>query len=101
MTKEEYIKERAILENKNNISLRKLGSKFAIENNSVNIGDIINDHMSTIKVDKIQVINAISNPLLVYTGIKLKKNLNPFKSGEKTSIYQCNLKRINNKEYMG
>lgn len=101
MTKEEYNEKKEEIKNNHFILLKQLGMKFAIENNIVNIGDTIKDHMSIIKVDKIQVCNTAYDPSCIYFGIRLKRNLKSFKSGETTSIYQCNLKYINNQKYIG
>jgi len=62
------------------------------KNNSVKIGDIITDHIGSIKVEKIFLYRSELEPSFIYSGKRYTKFNKPFKSGEKTRIYQINLR---------
>ena len=71
----------------------ELAREYAYSNNTVKIGDIITDHIGSIKVEKIQWGFAFSRDYseCIYTGIELKKDKTPTKRGNKRQIYQSNL----------
>ena len=74
--KAEYIKKRNSLE-----------EEFALANNTVEIGDIVSDGSSTIRVEKFGFITATSLPRVFYIGVRLTKKLKPYINGEKTSVF--------------
>ena len=63
--------------------------KYALSQALCKEGDIISytNTFTTIKVTKIGCDISYGNPIPVYTGIELKKDLTPKKSGEIRSIY--------------
>ena len=74
--KAEYIKKRNSLE-----------EEFALSNNTVEIGDIVSDGSSTIRVEKFGFIRTTSLPSIYYIGVRLTKKLKPYMNGEKTSVF--------------
>lgn len=71
---------------------RELKVKFARENNPVNIGDIVKDHMATIIVESITMSHGIYDiPCCIYRGTRLKKNGEPYKTGEQRTVWQCHI----------
>ena len=76
---------------------RRLAYIFATSNNTVKVGDIITDHIGSIKVEKISwgyfgSSGNISLPSCVYNGVVLKKDKTPTKRGNNRKVYQINLK---------
>jgi len=56
--------------------------------------------MRTIKVDHISIyMNAPGYPCCIYEGIRLTKKGEPFKTGERDSIVQCNLWSVSGEPY--
>ncbi len=86
MTKEEYkIKAQELI---NNFETQKslLAKEYAFANNSIKVGDIIKDHISSIKVEQIKYERASflnEYPQCIYVGIELKKDLTPTKKETK------------------
>ena len=72
---------------------------FALSNNPFKTGDILEgdileDHYQIVQVDKIGFnlrLNCI--PECVYSGLRLTKQLKPYKSNVRTKIYQSDIKR--------
>ncbi|MFX0132954.1 MAG: hypothetical protein ACFFDN_04840 [Candidatus Hodarchaeota archaeon] len=93
MTKEEYDKIELEIENRKKTEMSILRKTFALSNNPYEIGDIIKDHANRIQIGKIKITTIFSSkyPCCVYEGIKLKKDLTPFKSQEKAVIFQINI----------
>lgn len=83
--------------------LAGLAKNFALANNPVQVGDIIDDHYQRLRVDKIQIAPR-DVPTCVYTGVLLNKKDQPKMKGRSNpkpvvgNIWQNNLKKINNKE---
>ena len=68
-------------------------------NNPYDIGDIISDHLSTIKIDKIKYTRGMLrlDPECIYYGEKLRKSdMKPFKNGDRECIYQSNINEVIN-----
>lgn len=65
-------------------------------NNPHNIGDVITDHIGSIKIEKIGFSAGFYGalPCCSYTGLVLKKDGLPTKKGEKRTVHQSNI--INN-----
>jgi len=73
-------------------ALLNLDRDFAVSNSIVKIGDVVTDHIGSVKVESIKLYRCFGElPRLSYYGIRLKKNGLPFVSGEKRSAYQMNL----------
>lgn len=90
MTEEEYIKRKEELAKEFDEKKEKLNREFVLSNTDVKVGDIVSDGHHTIKVDKI-IIEApyfgCSVPSASYKGVRLTKQLKPFKSGESGCIW--------------
>lgn len=71
---------------------RQLITECALSNNIVKIGDTFTDHIGTIRVEKIKIASRGDGrlPECVYFGAMLRKDLTPFKSGEKRDAYESN-----------
>lgn len=74
--------------------LMQLKVKFVEENNnSISIGDIVEDHIGRIKVERIGTYsNFFGVPFHYYEGQELKKNGEPKKSGAVRTVYGENLR---------
>lgn len=68
--------------------------EFAESNNTIKIGDIIEDHFQRIKVGSIAIVLYGRKPECAYKGTRLTKSNKPFKSGGRGTVWQCNLKRV-------
>lgn len=70
--------------------------EYALSNNNFKVGDIVTDHIGSIKIEKIKVhVNGfIGNykPECKYIGIELKKDLTPTKIKKERVVYQSNVK---------
>lgn len=68
--------------------------EYAMSHNSVATGDVIEDHIGRIKVEKInvQIPSFQSVPVCVYFGVEMTKNGNRSKKDKKRWVYQSNLK---------
>lgn len=95
MTKEEYITQRNELLKKHESELKVIAKEFAFSNNPYKIGDIITDHVKSIKIQQIQwsFVSFSSDKLseCVYKGIQLLKNGKPSVKKTGTYIYQSNI----------
>lgn len=69
-----------------------LAIEYAIANNPVKVGDIFTDNIGSIKVEKTSVAIIHKVPSCIYTGIELKKDGTPIKSGKRREAYQVNAK---------
>lgn len=98
---ETYQKKLKELEEKFKERKSDLSKKFAIENGSYKIGDILKDHYKIILVEKINWGYKYSNntPQCYYCGpILKKKDLKPYVSGENSTMSQENVKELIKKE---
>lgn len=95
MTKEEYLSAKNQLFKEFERKQRELDIKYALSNNDIEIGDIVSDNINTIKVEKIHVDTPWRGnmPRAYYEGIRLTKQLKPFKNGDKIYIHNV-MKRI-------
>ena len=99
MTYEEYLKELEYLQESFNLKKQAIQKKFAIQNNPFKIGDIITNSSIIIKIEKIKIyIDILDKPACIYIGIRLKKDLTPFKNKQIERLYQNNneLKKLGN-----
>lgn len=88
MTKEEYFAKKKSL-------LRALDKEFVKSNNSVKVGDKIEDHIGKGIVNKITVIVSIAErtPQILYRCDNLNKSGKISKRKPMRTILQCNLKK--------
>ena len=72
----------------------KLIKEYVDANNPYKIGDKVTDHVCSIIIEKIKYHMSLSGfPCAVYYGPELKKDGTPKKNGNKTYVYQSNLKQ--------
>ena len=94
MTVEEYEIKLEAIRNAAISEEKKLKRECAFSNNPYSIGDIIEDHIGKIRIEKIRwVVTYNANiPECVYTGIVLKKDGTPAKKEESRQIWQSNIR---------
>ena len=90
MTKEELKDKLIIIQREMDAKERAVLKEYALSNALYKVGDIIEDHIGRIKIEGISwsVRYTGNDSIAVYVGTQLKKDLTPFKSGEKRTIYQ-------------
>lgn len=71
--------------------IRAIQHQYAIENNPINIGDIITDHIGSIKVETIRVCHNTKYPTCIYNGFVVTKNGSISKRQTKRDVYQINI----------
>ncbi len=101
MNKTEFEKQKQVLKDTYEKELDKMYQSYALSNNSVMIGDIIEGNKCRIKVEIIEIISSsFTNkfPQCKYTGKKVTKKGDFFKDGSKDYVYQIGLKKINGVE---
>lgn len=97
MTKEELKKELSLLRQEFEHRQNVLYYNYATSNNTVEIGDIIRDHIGFGRVlkMKIYISSSTDEPSMTYYCTVLNKDGTERKVGEKTRwFYQINLKQI-------
>lgn len=69
--------------------------EYCKSNNPYKIGDIISGQSSIIKIEGIKFSSGYLRfkPECVYHGARLRKDLTPYKSNEKDTIFQNNVKK--------
>jgi hypothetical protein len=94
MTKEEYQSKC----DEHHLKIKSLAKEYALSNNPYKIGDIVNDHTGSIKIEKILLRRKwfiakreFEYPQCIYIGVELTKKGEPNKRGYKRSIYQSNI----------
>lgn len=92
MTKDELKKNLKDAEDIYAIAKRKIYREYAFSNNHYKIGDIISDHIRTIRIEKINYSIRWEESECVYVGILLDKKGNPAKKQIENTIYQSNIK---------
>lgn len=98
MDSKQFRRIHQILNDNYHRSIEELGKEYALSNNSVKIGDIIQGNRYYIKVEKIIVKKIPTSYYLtecLYSGKKLKKDGSFFKNDLEGFIYQTDLKKIN------
>ena len=71
----------------------RLIKEYVDANNPYKIGDKVTDHANSIIIEKIKYhMSLYGFPCAVYYGPELKKDGTPKKNGNKTYVYQSNLK---------
>lgn len=66
-------------------------TEYAHANNPYKEGDVVTDHIGSIRVEKIGVHVSGGDAQCVYTGVQLKKDGQVSKVQNHTTIYQSNL----------
>lgn len=74
---------------------QEISIQYAKENSDVEIGDVISDMCETILVDRISYTMSIGSgyPTCVYHGVRFTKKLVPYKSGDRSTVYQENMEK--------
>lgn len=75
---------------------RLLFKQYAMSNSSVNVNDIIEDHIGKVLVTEIDIYVTDSKPMCKYYGYVLLKSGTPTKRKDMRYIFQSNLKRDTN-----
>lgn len=66
--------------------IRAIQHQYAIENNPINIGDIITDHIGSIKVETIRVCHNTKYPTCIYNGFVVTK-MAPFQKDKQKEMF--------------
>ncbi len=95
MNKLEYDRSCAAIERKKNEAIERLSSKYALSNSPYKIGDIVEDHFHTIRIEKIKLVFSFTHktPECYYTGVELTKKLRRKKRQDTTFMHQSNVRR--------
>ncbi len=97
MTPEEYKSKIEAIKLKADIEENTVAKEYALSNNPVKVGDIIKDHIGTLKVKAIKWCKGYTYdlPTCVYSGVELKADgITPCKKQTGRYVYQSNLKKI-------
>lgn len=101
MTKREYINRIDEIKRKCQDEINALGVEYAQSNNPHKVGDIIHDHMGSMKIERVQIVLganvsiSFNESYCRYYGIQLKKDGSPMKRQDPTrSICQMNIKDV-------
>lgn len=94
MTEEEYLRRLDLIKKAYEVDKRNLAIEFAKSNNPYKVGDVIEDHIGKLKIEKIMV-NIINYdlPNCNYYGVELKKDGTLCKRQTGRCIYQSNIKQ--------
>jgi hypothetical protein len=89
----EYYNELEKLRNDYNVSVDNIKIKYALSNNTIKVGDIITDHVGSIKVSEINVATPFGSklPCCLYNGVEYTIKGEPKKNGGVRDVWQCNL----------
>ena len=100
MTKEEFDKRKTAINVEYERMKQDLYAKFAYENSTVMVDDIVEDHIGCGRVLRMKTTFAgfDSYPSLVYVCLEVKKDGTPKKKETYREIYQVNVKKVNGKE---
>jgi hypothetical protein len=90
----EYEERLKAIEHEAGAKKKTLAAECEMSNNTVKIGDVIEDHMGFIQVEKfsVQIPSFGRMPICAYFGIEITKAGTPSKKGTKRWVYQSNLK---------
>ena len=92
MNQEEYKKRLLEIESERNQKINSLKKEYAMLNNPYKIGDVITDHMGSIKIESVHLSQSSSIlPCCSYFGLELKKDGTPKKNNSKRRVWQENL----------
>ena len=100
MNKEEYFQQVKLIEHEAKIKKGVLSKNYAMASKVASIGDVVTDHHQTIMVEALGWGHSFRGdvPQARYTGVKLKKDLTPYKSGELCTVYEGNIESVNGKK---
>ena len=90
MTLDEYKDKTQAMQKRHTIELKRLAVEYVHTNNSVSIGDLVRDHIGTIKV-RVVLVSGLQHPECVYRGVQYTTRGIAFKAGKERDVYQSNL----------
>lgn len=99
MTDEEFIEQNKKLDIEYSKQKRALAKQYAYENNKINEGDIIEDHVGKIRVESFGLLYKKVNieqmpfPQLTYSGIVITKKGTESKTGARRTVFFSNMKK--------
>jgi hypothetical protein len=67
--------------------------RYALANNPYKIGDLVTDHVATIKVEKITFHVSYGESQCVYTGTQLNKDGKVNKKQDHNTVFQQNIEK--------
>lgn len=91
MTKQDLKEALATTYYQYELNKKNLYKKYALANNPYKTGDIITDHIGSVKIETIGVYVTNGEAECTYSGIQLNKDGNPAKQQKHTQIYQSNI----------
>ncbi len=99
MTKEEYQDRIKQIDAKHKKMKTDLAIEYAKSNNPYKVGDIVEDHIGKIRIERICISKIIIDyPCCTYYGVELKKDGTPCKRQTNRGIHQSNILKENNNE---
>ena len=93
MNIDEYKEALRMIENDAKRKKSILSKEYAISNNTISIGDIIEDHIGRIKVGEIGVYYS-DPPQCCYEGVVLREDGHANKKNITRKVYQSNIKQV-------
>jgi len=72
------------------IEKKRIATEYALSNNPVSIGDIVEDHFGKFQVTSVEFYYSMP-PCCKYRGIELKKDSTPKKNQSNRVVFQSNL----------
>ena len=99
MTQKDFKTRLAEINAKCELEKRHLYSQYAHENSTVEVDDIIEDHIGCGRVLKMKTTFAAFDkyPSLIYVCVEVKKDGTPKKKESFRQVYQVNVKKVNGK----
>jgi len=94
MTKETYEEQVEILEKSHRLAMYELMRTYAFSNCKYNIGDIFEDHIGRILIEKKLVHKSLGQITVEFHGVALIKGDKSNKKGTKRYAYLCNEKKV-------
>jgi len=92
MNKEEYEELKRDIDRQAEKDKTALLIQFVDLNNPYKIGDVVTDHIGSVRYDELKYTTTGSGtPTAVYVGIELKKNGTPKKRVVVRAVYGCNI----------
>ncbi len=89
--KKEYLKsELKRLENEYFTERTRMIKAYCDAHNTHKVGDVVTDHIGSVKLHKISYYVHSEHPCCIYVGLELKKDGTPRKDGKIRGVYQCN-----------
>jgi hypothetical protein len=93
MSHNDYLVALKKIETDAEFAKRSLMREYAMLNNPYRSGDVVTDHVGSIRIDIIRYHLIESNPCAVYSGVILNNDGTPNKKGKTRGVYQTNIKK--------